>query len=54
MNNFPFRKKIENAASCSDIRFLNYPEKACKLAETPNSLDIRVFDQDLIKIEMRK
>ena len=54
MNNSPYGKTIENAARRSDIRLLNDPEEARKLAEKPHYVDFRVFDQDFIGIEMRK
>ena len=54
MNNFPYRKTIENAARRSDIRLLTDPEESRKLAEKPHCVDFRIFDQDLIGIEMRK
>ena len=54
MNNSPYGKTIENAARRSDIRLLNDPEEARKLAEKPHCVDFRVFNQDLIGIEMRK
>ena len=47
-------KKLENAARRSDIRLLDDPEAARKLAEKPHCVDFRIFDQDLIGIEMRK
>ena len=54
MNNSPYGKTIENAARRSDIRLLNNPEQARRLAEKPHCVDFRIFDPDLIGIEMRK
>ena len=54
MNNSPYGKTIENAARRLDIRLLNDPEQARKLAEKPHCVDFRIFDQYLIRIEMRK
>ena len=54
MTNFPYGKTIENAARRSDIRLLNDPEKARKLAENQLWVDFRVFDESLIGIEMSK
>ena len=54
MNNSPYGKATENAARRSDIRLLNDPEEARKLPEKPNCVDFRIFDQDLIWIEMRQ
>ena len=54
MNNSPYGKTIENAARRSDIRLMHDPEKARRLAEKPHCVDFRIFDQDLIGIEMRK
>ena len=54
MNNSPYGNTIENAARRLDIRLLNDPEEARKLAEKPHFMDFRVFDQDLIGIEKRK
>ncbi|MCP6768562.1 DNA polymerase, partial [Klebsiella pneumoniae] len=54
MNNSPYGKTIESAARRSDIRLLNDPEKARRLAEKPHCVDFRIFDRDLIGIEMRK
>ena len=44
MNNSPYGKTIENAARRSDIRLLNDPEKARRLAEKPHCVDFRIFD----------
>jgi hypothetical protein len=54
MNNAPYGKTIENAARRSDIRLLNDPEKARRVAEKPHCVDFRIFDEDLIGIEIRK
>ena len=54
MNNSPYGKTIENAAKRSDIRLLTDEEQARKLADKPHCVDIRVFEPDLIGIEMRK
>ena len=54
MNNSPYGKKIENAARRSDKRLQHVPDKARKLAEKPHCVDFRIFDQDLIGIDMRK
>ena len=52
--NSPYGKTIENAARRSDIRLLNDPEAARTIAEKPHCVDFRLFDRNLIGIEMRK
>ena len=54
MNNSVYGKTIENAAKRSDIRLLNDDEKARQLAEKPHCVDFRLFNENLIGIEMRK
>ena len=54
MNNAVFGKTIENVAKRSDIRLVTEEEKARQLAEKPHCLDFRVFDDNLIGVEMRK
>ena len=54
LNNSIYGKTIESPARRSDIRLLNDMEKARQLAEKPHCIDFRVFDEQLIGIEMRK
>ena len=54
LNNAVFGKTIENVAKRSDIRLVNEEEKARQLAEKPHCLDFRVFEDNLIGVEMRK
>ena len=44
MNNAPFGKTIENVARRTDIRLLNYMEKARRLAEKPHCVNFCLFD----------
>lgn len=44
MNNTLYGKTIENVARRTDIRLLNYMEKARSIAEKLHYLDYRVFD----------
>jgi len=54
MNNAPYGKTIENVARRSDIRLCNDMLKARRLAEKPHCIDWRVFDNQLVGVEMRK
>lgn len=54
MNNAPYKKTIENVARRSDIRLCNDMTKARRLDEKPHCIDYRVFDQQLVGVEMRK
>jgi hypothetical protein len=54
MNNSIFGKCIENVAKRSDIRLVTEEDKARILAEKPHCLDFRVFEENLIGVEMRK
>ena len=54
MNNSIYGKTIENVAKRSDIRLITEEDKARLLAEKPHCLDFRVFEENLIGVEMRK
>ena len=54
INNAPYGKTIENVARRSDIRLCNDMNKARKLSEKPHCIDWRVFDEQLVGVEMRK
>ena len=54
MNNAPYGKTIENVAKRSDIRLVTEEDKALQLAEKPHCLDFRIFEENLIGVEMRK
>ena len=54
MNNAPYGKSIDNVAKRRDIRLVTEKEKARLLAETPHWLDFRIFNENLICVEMRK
>ena len=54
MNNSIYGKTIENVAKRSDIRLVTEEEKARQLAEKPHCIDFRVFEENLIGVEMRK
>ena len=54
MNNASYGNTFENVAKLSDIRLVTEEDKACQLAEKPHCLDFRIFDKNLIGVEMRK
>ena len=51
MNNAPYGKTIEKVARRTDIRLLNYMEKARRLAESPHCVDFRLFDGQVAQPE---
>ena len=54
INNAPYNKTIENVTKRSDIRLVREEHKARQLAEKPHCLDFRIFEENLIGVEMRK
>ena len=54
LNNSVYGKTIENVAKRSDIRLVTEEDKARLLAEKPHCIDFRVFEDNLIGVEMRK
>ena len=54
MNNAPYGKTIENVAKRSDIKLETDELKARRLAEKPHCVQFRVFEENLIGVEMRK
>ena len=54
MNNAVYGKTCENQRKRTDIRLVNDREKAAKLLNKPNCLDVRIFDEKLVRIEMQK
>ena len=54
MNNAPYGKTIETVSKRSDIRLVTEEDKARQLAEKPHCLDFRIFDENLIGVEIRK
>ena len=54
MNNAVYGKTCENLRKRSDIRLLTDAHEAEKLIDKPHCLDVRIFDQNLIGIEMKK
>ena len=54
MNNAVYGKTCENQRKRSDIRLVTERDKAEKLVDKPHCLDVRIFDENLVGIEMRK
>ena len=54
MNNAPYGKTYKNVAKRSDIRLVTKKDKARQLAEKPHCIDFRIFEANLIGVEMRK
>jgi len=54
MNNSVYGKTCENLRKRSDIRLVADAHEAEKLIEKPHCLDVRIFDQNLIGVELKK
>ena len=54
MNNSVYGKTCENLRKRSDVRLIGDAHEAEKLMEKPHCLDVRIFDQNLIGIELKK
>ena len=54
MNNAVYGKTCENQRKRTDIRLVNDVQKAAKLLDKPHCLDVSIFDENLVGIEMRK
>ena len=54
MNNALFGKTIESVEKRVDIRLLSDMDKARRLAEKPHCMDFRIFNEDLVAVQMRK
>ena len=54
VNDAPYGKTFENVVKRSDIRFVTEKDKARQLAEKPHCLDFRIFNENLIGVDIRK
>ena len=54
MNNFVFRKTMENVRKHRDIKLVTTEEKINKLASEPNYHTTKQFSENLLAIEMKK
>ena len=54
MNNAVYGKTCENQRKRTDIHLVGDRAKAEKLAFKPHCIDVRVFDEQLLGIELRK
>ena len=54
MNNAPYGKTIENVAKRTNIMLVTDQEKMRKHAEKPHCIDVRVFAENLVGVELRK
>ena len=54
MNNAVYGKTCENQKKRTDIHLVNNKEKASKLLDKPQCLNFRIFDENLVAIELRK
>ena len=54
MNNFVFRKAMENVRKHSDIKLVTSDEKRNKLVSEPNYHTTKSFSENLLAIEMKK
>ena len=54
MNNSTYGKTCENTRKRTDIRLVNDEATAWKLIDKPNFMNARIFDENLLGIEMRK
>ena len=54
MNNAVYGKTCENQRKRNDIHLVTENEKAERLMDKPHCLDVRMFDERLVGIEMRK
>ena len=54
MNNFAFRKTMENVRKQRDITLVTTGDKRIKLVPEPNYHTTKHFSKDLLAIEMKK
>ena len=54
MNNFVFRKTMENVRKHRDITLVTTGDKRIKLVSEPNYHTTKYFSKDLLAIEMKK
>ena len=54
MNNSVFGKTCENMKKRTNIKLIQDPRKAEKLIANPAFMDVRIFSEDLIAIELQK
>ena len=54
MNNFFFRKTMENVKKHRDITLVTTEDKRIKLVSEPNYHTTKYFSKDLLAIEMKK
>ena len=53
MNNAVYGKTCENQRKRTDIVLVNDRVKAAKLVDKPQSLDARIFKENLVRLEMQ-
>jgi len=54
MNNSVYGKTCENQRKRTDIRLGNDRVEAGKLLDKPHCIDVRIFDENLVGVELRK
>ena len=54
MNNSVFGKTMENIRKRVDVRLVNDEKKARKLPAKPNFKHVKIFDENLIAIHMKR
>ena len=54
MNNAVYGKTCENQRKRTDIQLVNDRNKARKLIDKPHCIDVSIFDENLVGIELRK
>ena len=54
MNNAVFGKTCENQRKMTDVHLISDRQKAAKLVNKPLFLDVRMFHENLLGIEMQK
>ena len=54
LNNAVYAKTCENQRNRNDIHLVTEKEKSERLMHKPHCLDVRMFDERLVGIEMRK
>ena len=54
MNNAVYGKTCENMRKRTDIRLINDVQKAAKLLDKPHCMNVSIFDENLVGIELMK
>ena len=54
MNNSVFGKTMENIRNRIDVKLVNERKKALKLVAKPNFQSVKIFDENLIAIHMKR